>query len=291
MDRARNVTVSVRAARLFSIALIASFLLAIATGWAIGGGWKLIDMNVYWDAGRLWRETGNPYTLTPGATDHTVYRYAPWFAAIWVPLSVLPRALVDAGWSLLLIAASGAAVVPLLRRFRWPAAPFAMLMGGLLIGMAASGNVQPLLIAWLVWGVERRSGPLWIALAASLKVVPILYVLVYAGRREWNRVGWAIGLTVALVAPTLLFERPELMTDFGTSNSLSNVNLVLWVVAGVGAVAASAILAARQSRYAWLASGVAVVLTLPRLFLYDTTFILPGIAESGENHRERALPE
>jgi hypothetical protein len=270
----------IRAARLLSIGLIASFSLAIVTGWAIGGGWKLIDMDVYWTAGQQWRATGSPYTLTATTTDHTVFRYAPWFAALWVPLTYLPRPLIDVGWSLVLVVAATTAVIPVLRAYGTRAVPFAMLMLGLLVGMAASGNVQPLMIAWLVWGVERRSGPLWIALAASLKAVPLLYVIVYAGRRQWWRAAATLVLTALLTAPMLLFDLPPLVTDFGGSNSLSNISLWLWAFVAAAAIVVSAALAFRGSRYAWLATGAAVVLTLPRLFLYDTSFILPGIAES-----------
>ena len=46
---------------------------------------------------------------------------------------------------------------------------------------AAYGNVQPLLVLMLVAGVEHRTGPLWIAIGASLKGVPIVLALVYFG--------------------------------------------------------------------------------------------------------------
>jgi hypothetical protein len=167
------------------------------------------------------------------------------------------------------------------------AVPFATLMLGLLVGMAASGNVQPLLVAWLVWGVERRSGPLWIALAASLKAVPLLYAIVYIGRRQWWRVAATVVVTALLTAPMLLFQLPPLVTDFGGSNSLSNVSLALWAAVAASAIVVAIFLAFRRSRYAWLAAGTAVVLALPRLFLYDTTFILPGVAEGADSPAPR----
>ena len=61
------------------------------------------------------------------------------------------------------------------------------LFAPILVGISAVGNVQPLLIAALVWSVERRSGPAWIGVAASLKIFPILFAAVYLGRREWAR--------------------------------------------------------------------------------------------------------
>jgi len=105
--------------RLIALCLIASFSLAIVLGWAVGGGWKLIDMDVYWTAGKQWRISGNPYTLAAGATEHTVFRYSPWFAGLWVPLTYLPRPVVDVAWSVLMLGAAFAAVLPILARFGW----------------------------------------------------------------------------------------------------------------------------------------------------------------------------
>lgn len=78
---------------------------------------------------------------------------------------------------------SVAAVVPMARRRAWLQVMFFF---PILIGISAVGNAQALMVAWLVWGAERRSGPLWIALAASLKAVPILFAIVYIGRRQWG---------------------------------------------------------------------------------------------------------
>jgi len=76
-----------------------------------------------------------------------------------VPLSELPRLAVNIGWSAILIVTSFTAVWPVLRGGGRAAVPFAVLMFGIFFGMAAGGNVHGLMIAWLVFGVERRSGP------------------------------------------------------------------------------------------------------------------------------------
>jgi hypothetical protein len=266
-------------ARAVTIVLVAAVAFGIVSGWVIGARWPLVDMDVYWNAATQWREAGNPYALVAGASDHTVFRYAPWFAASWVPLTFLPRLAVEVVWSLALVGASAAALLLLLQAHGRGALPLAILMGGLLIGISASGNVQPLVVLSLVWGLERRSGPIWIALAASLKVVPILLVLVYAGRREWSRVALTLALTAVLWAPTLAFERPTLTTAFdygGASGSLANVNVAVWGVVATSSVALAAWIAVRRSRYAWLAAAVSAILVLPRFFLYDATLLLPA---------------
>lgn len=277
---------SLRATRLARTVVLA-FIVAITVlnvVWAIGD-WHLHDMNVYWTAGEQWRQTGNPYTALPTADADSVFRYAPWFAALWVPLTLLPRLLVNIGWSGLLIVAAFIAVWPLLRTAARSALPLALLMWGILFGMAAIGNAHGLMIAWLVWGAERRSGPLWIALAASLKVVPILYVLIYVGRRQWDRAAATLALTALLVAPMLLFERPALATEFGLSNSLWNIAPWLWLAVLPVALATAVVFAMRWNHVAWPAIGAISNIVLPRLFIYDVTLILPGLAETIERVR------
>jgi hypothetical protein len=276
----------VRLSRLVAMAIVIAITI-LNVIWAVTD-WHLLDMNVYWNAAEQWRATGNPYTLVPGVTDNSVYRYAPWFAALWVPLTELPRVVVNITWSAALIVLSFTAVWPLLRAGGRSAFLFGLLMWGILFGMAAGGNSHGLVIAWLVFGVERRSGPLWIALAASLKVVPILYVLVYAGRREWDRVFVTLALTAALVAPMFLFDRPSLSSEFGLSNSLWSIAPWLWIVTVPIATAVGVVVAFRWNRYAWPTLSTVANLVLPRLFLYDVTFLLPGLGETIERIRADA---
>jgi hypothetical protein len=273
----------VRLARTVVLAFIVA-ITVLNVVWAIGD-WHLHDMSVYWTAGEQWRQTGNPYTAIPSANADSVYRYAPWFAAIWVPLTMLPRLVVNIGWSAILIVTAFIAVWPLLRTAGRSAIPLGLLMWGILFGMAAIGNAHGLMVAWLVFGAERRSGPLWIALAASLKVVPILYVLIYIGRRQWDRAAATVALTALLVAPMLLFERPPLASEFGVSNSLYSIAPWLWLAALPIALATAVIFAVRWNLVAWPAIGAISNLVLPRLFIYDVTLILPGLAETVERVR------
>lgn len=236
------------------------------------------DMASYVWAGEAWRTTGNPYTAAPVIIDdNPIYRYAPWFAIPWIGLSLLPEQVLELGWTAAMVGCALLAVVPLFRAFGVRAIPVAGFFLGWLIAIGLNGNVQPALVALLAWGVERRWGPFAIALAASLKAVPILYVIVYAGRGEWRKVAWTIGLTVPLVAPMLLFEIPALNLAAGESYSLFGVSPLVWGIVAAGCALVA--LAAARTRYAWLASGVAVLMSLPRAFIYDITFMLPGLSE------------
>lgn len=233
------------------------------------------DMDAYWEAALRLR-SGEPLYRPGIATDSDLYRYAPWFAVAWIPLTYLPKDVVLLAWMSLCVAAAIASVAPLAKEgfAGWAALIFLL---PIQLDGAAFGNVQPLLVLMLLWGAPKRSGPLWIALGASLKGVPLVLVAVYAGRGEWRRAAIAVGLTVLLVAPMLLFDLSGYSTEIG-SGQLSPMQWspLIWVGVTLGAIVATFWLA--KTRYAWLAGGVAMFFALPRSFLYQIGFVIVGLA-------------
>jgi hypothetical protein len=246
--------------------------------WALTD-WNLVDMNVYWDAAHRLRAGESLYAN--GANTFHAYRYAPWFAGAWVPLTYLPKALVGFAWSIVLLAASAAVLWPLLRLRTTPALLLFVLMLPLLVPMASGGNVQPLMVAALLYGLPRRSGPLWVALAASLKVTPILFVLVYVGRREWTRAAVTVLIAVALLAPALLMGLSPTTVDAGPVAALLAISPVLYVVVAIAASIAALVVSARWPTYGPIASATASIISLPRLFLSDVTTLLAGVPSPG----------
>ncbi|HEX6139637.1 MAG TPA: hypothetical protein VF013_04135 [Candidatus Limnocylindria bacterium] len=246
--------------------------------------WGLQDMAAYRGAAERLVQ-GQPLYPPPGPIldSSDVYRYAPWFALLWVPLVAVPESWVAAGWSLVLVAASIGAVLPLLRDRQPLPVSLAVLGFVLCLRAAAIGKVEPLMVAALVHGVERRSGPLWIALAASLKVGPLALVLVYIGRGEWARVAWTALLTAAFVAPMLLFDLSHYRTEAGASMSLLALAGPLPWIAAVCVAGAVTVLVAR-TRWAWPAACVTALLALPRLGFYNLPLLLVGAA-GGANRR------
>jgi hypothetical protein len=242
--------------------------------------WQLEDADAYWNAGLRLREGGPLYVaVDPGADEMLAYRYAPWLAWLWVPLTMLPKIVVQVGWSGLLLAAGAAALLPLLRLRTVSAICLAALLGGLLVRTASTGNVHALMIAMLVWGATRRSGPIWIGIAASLKFVPILYALPYLGRGEWKRAGMAVGVALALLAPALLYDLRNYPADPGESLSLlSLAGPIPW--AAVALLCAAAAIGLARGRHAWPAATVAVMSAIPRLELYNLTYLLVGLGRS-----------
>ncbi len=246
--------------------------------------WTLSDAGAYWQAAHRLREGAELYPMVANVEASDVYRYAPWFAWLAVPFTFLPLQVAGALWSVILVLASVAAVVPLAQRRAWLQVAFFF---PILIGISAVGNAHALMVAWLVWGVERRTGPLWIALAASLKAVPILLALVYLGRRQWWRVAATLALTALLVAPALLYDLSGYVTSTGQAGMLAELPLLYGAVVAAACVAAVVMAAGRMG---WLSGALAVVLATPRFFVYDVTyFLVGGAVAAGERTRARAV--
>lgn len=237
--------------------------------------WNLSDAGAYWHAALRLREGAPLYPAVANIDASDVYRYAPWFAWLTVPFTYLPQQVAGALWSVALLAASALAVVPMVRGRAWLQVAFFL---PILVGISAVGNVQPLLVAALMWSVGRRSGPLWIGVVASLKIFPILFVAVYLGRREWSRAVVAIAVSVALWAPALLYDLRGYSTDAGQAASLFAVPAVWALVIGAGVLLT---LRLAMTRFAWLAAATTVLLSLPRLFLYDVTYLMVGAVPNG----------
>lgn len=266
---------AVRTARLLAAAIV--------IGWSLAnviqrvGDWSLSDMDAYWNAAMRLREGGllYPPVADPAAVD--IFKYAPWFAWAWIPLTLLPKAVVGAAWSAVLVGASGAALIPLLSRITLARLAAAALLGSLLIWSAASGNVQPLLVAVLVHGITTRAGPVWIGVAASLKIFPLFYALVYVGRREWMRAAVAGCVGLLLWLPVFAYDLRHFQGGYADSPSpLLAIHPAAYVVGGAVAVAATLVLA--RTRFAWLAAAAGLFAVLPRVSLIDLTHLLVGTA-------------
>jgi hypothetical protein len=231
--------------------------------------WTLSDSTAYWNAAMRLREGAPLYPTGVNVEASDVYRYAPWFAWLTVPFTYLPQWVAGAVWSLVLVAACVAAMIPLARRGAWIQVAFFF---PILIGISAFGNVQALLVASLVWTMERWSGPAWIGVAASLKIFPILFALTYLGRGQWVRALVAIAVAAMLWAPALLYDLRGYVTEAGQAGLFGNT--LVWVV--VAAVVAATALPLARTWGGWIASAAAVVLAAPRFFIYDVTYLAVG---------------
>ena len=256
--------------------------------WAIVQ-WPLGDMAIYLGAADRIRAGQALYDYaTP---SYATYWYAPWFAYAWVPLTYVPRIVTAILWSAILVVATGAVAWQLARLGSFAAIVLSVLIAAPLFAVSAGGNTQALLVLFLMFGLDRRSGPIWVALAASLKFTPILFVLVYLRRGEWARAGFAIALTVVLVGPAFVlgFDPMKAVGSGSEAPSLFGIAPALYAASVVLALGLGLLV---DQRFARLAAAGAAVLALPRLFIYDVTLIAAGAPPvvTARGHRRMPVP-
>lgn len=236
-----------------------------------------LDTVAYWRAGQRLAAGAPlyPAAIDPGSVD--AYRYAPWFALLWAPFTALPRDVVYVGWAVLLTAASLATLAPLLMRgfTGWCLAALMLPFFGEAL---RSGNVQPLVVAGLLYALpHRRLGPVAVALGASLKVTPLAFALVYFGRRDWGSLLIALGGTVVLWAPAPMLGFVDYPTTAViTSLSIFSVSPLLWTVLVV--VVTTATLALASTRYAWIAAATTTLLAFPYPQWHYPSILVTGLA-------------
>jgi hypothetical protein len=265
-----------RAARLIAMAVALGWLGYTLASWFLA--WNPADAGAYYGAAQRLVAGQTLYpAINPEA--HEVYRYAPWFAVLWVPLTAFPEPVVAHAWSLLMLAASALAVWPVVRLGTPAAITLSALLGAFLAETAMFGNAHPLVVAILVWSIRSRTAPLWVGVATSMKLVPILFVVPWAGRREWRKVALAVSAAAILFAPMLMFDLSAYATSPGTGLlSLYAVSPALWLAVAAVAGTVTVILAIRRSTYAWLAAAILMFLGPPRVTTSYLSFILVAVA-------------
>lgn len=277
------MTSAVRLGRLVAQAVAIAWLLYVATSWVLA--WTPADAGAYFDAATRLRSGADLYTAaSPEA--HEVYRYAPWFAYAWIPLSYLPRDAVMHGWSVAMLVCSGVAVWPIVRLGTPAAVTLAALLGAFLLETAMFGNAHPAVVALLVVAAGRSAFPVAIGVASSVKLVPILFVGVWIGRGEWRPALVALATALVLWSHALLFDLGGYVTDPGTGlMSLYAISPILWFCAAAAAAAASAVLVVRRSRWAWVAMAVLMFVGPPRVVLSYLAFLAPALLATLDDGR------
>jgi hypothetical protein len=254
------------------------------------------DADAYWHAAQRLRDGLPLYTAASG--DETqIYRYAPWFAYAWVPLTYLSQANAYLVWRGVLLLAAVASVWPMLRRPTPASLTLSLLMGSLLVSNLPAANVTTLLIGALVVAMPTRAGPLILGLAGSLKLFPLLLVAGYVAERRWRAAAVSIGVAGLLWLHVLAFGLSTYPISIGGGSfyvggtSLYALAPVVWLAAAAMLTGVIAVLAARRSPWTWLVSGAAIPSVVPRIWLPDAAYLLPAAGRllAGLTGRRRAL--
>jgi hypothetical protein len=241
------------------------------------------DADAYWHAAQRLRE-GLPLYGGPRGDETEIYRYAPWFAFAWVPLTYLPQDAAYLVWRGILGLATVAAVWPLLRRPTPAGLTLAVLLGGLLVSSLSAANATPLIVGLLTIGLRSRVGPIILGLAGSLKLFPLVLVGGFLAERRWLAAAVAIGVAALLWLNILAFD-VLLYAQIGGPSfyvggvSLYGVSPLIWLPVAVLLFALILRLVIARSRWTWLASSAAIPLAVPRVWLPDTAYLLVGIAQ------------
>lgn len=271
-----------RAARLFALAVaVLGVLLLIGAAFSVH---VRPDAEAYWLAAQRLRE-GLPLYGGPRGDETEVYRYAPWFAFAWVPLTYLGHDAAFAVWRGILVIATVGAIWPLVRRPGPASVTLAILIGGLLISALPPANATPLMVGGLAMGLRTRAGPIVLGLAGSLKVFPLLLVAGYVAERRWRHAAIAISISAILWAHLLAFDL-RLYSQIGGPSfylggvSLLEISVLLWLPVAIVCLVIVVGLAVRKSPWTWLAAGAAIPLAVPRVWLPDAAYVLPGALQA-----------
>lgn len=236
----------------------------------------LADVRAYYAAGaRL--NAGLPLYDQPVGTDEAAfYRYPPLLAIVFRPLALLPFEAAALVWEAILVAAFAWTLVRLgLRRSdTW-----------LMLGILALPTAWSIAIGQahvLVTALLASATPFGVALAAHLKLFPILAGVYWVGRRDWRAIGWLAGWTLGLglvqfaLEPvgTIAFLRFPTLDQVGAVRNISpyGISPILWAILLVG----GGLLALRlaPSRWGWAMAVTLATLATPRLIVYQLSSLL-----------------
>jgi hypothetical protein len=259
----------------FAVAL-AIGLTYITQGGAFGPLRLAADMDAYWNAAIRLREGLPLYPQLNDLDASAVYRYPPWFAVAWVPLTLAPKQLVTAAWVVGMLVASGAAIAPAVRARSAAAAVIALLMIPILLDAAWRGNVEPLLVAALAWGIGGRWEAPAIAFAAATKLTPIAFLAIPLARRDVAGVALAVAMMGALLVPTFIFDLSEYPLTTSGTMSLWVLGPVWWALGAALTVAWLGLAVWRQSKYTLLIAAVVSLAASPRVNLFNLPRLLVG---------------
>lgn len=281
-----------RAARL--IAITAAVLGVIVLIGAAVSSHVQPDADAYWHAALRLRD-GQALYGGPRGDETEIYRYAPWFAFAWVPLTYLGQDAAYVVWRGILLVSTLVAVWPLLRRPSAASITLTILVGGLLVSNLPAANVTPLIVGTLVAGVRTRAGPLLLGLAGSLKLFPLVLLAGFVAERRWLAAVAATVVTAVLWLSVLAFDLPLYLrmgspTFYVGGISLFAVSPLLWLPVAVVAAAIVLALAFRGSSWTWLAAGAAIPLAVPRVWLPDAAYVLVGLVVLPALFGRRARP-
>jgi Glycosyltransferase family 87 len=250
----------------------------------------LADVRAYYDAGaRL--NAGLPLYVQPAGTDDPAfYRYPPLLAIAFRPLALLPFETAALIWEAFLIVLFGATIMRTGVRNEWTW----IVLGWLAAPVAWSLAVGQAQVA--VTFLVAVGAPWAIALAANLKILPLLVAVYWIGRRDWAAVRLVVVWMAGLIALQFILEPAGMIafigfSDLGQVGNVENRSLyalspILWaafVVVMIGLALRYA-----STRAGWALAVSTSVLVSPRLLMYQLSTLFAAVRSPDADAEGRA---
>lgn len=239
----------------------------------------LTDFHDYYDAAaRL--NAGLPL-YPPG-----VRIYPPLFHILMRPLALLPFDVAASIWVGIVAVSYGLTLwrIGIWRKSVW----LAVGLVGVGIGWTiAIGQVESIIMLLLTLG-----SPLTVAMAANIKLFPILAGTYWVARRDWRSVGRLVGWTVGLVLLQLVLDPTNTLAFPASLNVVDSqvaspanlspfaISPVLW--AALLLVGVTVTIRLGRTRWGWPAAVTLAVLASPHLLSYMLTSLLACLRPSDE---------
>jgi hypothetical protein len=286
-DAARRTRAKLRpsSVHVFNLAVFALAILGalagIAVAWMHVMNDPLADAHAYFEASARLNAGQALYPAGADPNGNEIYLYPPLLAIVLRPLAMLGFPVFAAAWEAVVVLA----FVLLLRhlgvqkRSTW----LAVGLLGIPIGWALSIAQAHVPLALLL-----AIGQPWsIAIAANLKLTPVLIALWWLGRRDFQSLFAFLAWMALLALGQILLEGRNTIAFFsnvgvdqlGAVRNLSPFpdSPILW--AGLVIVGCVAVLALARTRWGWPAAVTLVTLSPPRLLVYMLMGLIAGLRE------------
>ncbi|GEM_PF-1455627 len=265
---------------LFAAAVIGA-LAGIGVAWQHVVNDPLADAHAYYEAAARLNDGQPLYPAGIDPSSNHIYLYPPMLAVVLRPLALLPFQWFALAWELVVVASFVALlrVLGVRRKQTWLAIGLLGVPIGWALTIAQAQIPMTLLLA---------IGQPWsIALAANLKLTPVLVAIWWFGRRDWQSV-IAFLVWMGLLAAAQVVLEPGgsaaffSNVGFGQIGEVRNISPyvqspVLWIVLVL--VGALLTLALARTRWGWAAAVTLATLSPPRLLVYMLTGLLAAIRQ------------
>ena len=264
---------------LFALAVVGAAA-GVAVAWMHVMGDPLADAHAYYEAASRLNAGHALYPAGVDPSGNHIYLYPPLLAMALRPLALLPYEWFALGWELIVVVAFVLLVQRLgvRQRSTWIAIGLLGVPIGWALSIAQAHVPMTLLLA---------IGQPWsIAIAANLKLFPVLIALYWLGRRDWESMLAFLVWTVLLVATQLALDAQDSFAFFksvgldqlGEVRNISpfvSLSPIAWVA--LLAAGCIAILMAARTRWGWAVAVTVATLAPPRLLVYMLTGLLAAV--------------